>query len=99
MFQIVRTMLDKNGDVIARRPQQPLFELREHAIAIAQKEASGLWGEYGYDGPQDCWWGSDGRGGQYRFVVEEITVADVLVDGVGSFGAGRRVCGRFENYV
>jgi hypothetical protein len=77
VFQIVRLMLDENGNVIAHRHLQPLFELREHAMAIARNEASGLWGDYGYDDRRKCWWASDSRDRQYRFVVEEIAAADI----------------------
>jgi hypothetical protein len=75
VFQIVRLMLDENGDVIARRPLQPLFELRDDAMAIARIEASGLWGDYGYDEQQKCWWARDSRDRQYRFVGEELKSA------------------------
>jgi hypothetical protein len=54
MFQIARHMLDANGDIIARRPLQPLYELRDHATAMARNEASGLWGDYGYDDQRDA---------------------------------------------
>src|SRR5262249_60236419 len=54
MFQIVRLALDDNGEGDARRPLQPLFELREDAMAMADFEASRLWGAYGCD---------DGRAG------------------------------------
>jgi hypothetical protein len=77
MFQIVRHMLDANGDIIARRPLQPLYELREHATAMARNEASGQWGDYGYDDQRRCWWATDGRGRPYQFVVEEIATADI----------------------
>jgi hypothetical protein len=77
VFQIVRLTLDDNGDVIARRPLQPLFELREGAMAMARIEASGLWGDYGYDDQRKCWWASDSRDRQYRFVVEEIKSAGI----------------------
>jgi hypothetical protein len=30
MFQIVRLVLNDAGDIIVRRPLQPLFELRDH---------------------------------------------------------------------
>ena len=43
MFQIVRLALDDNGEVDARRPLQPLFELREDAMAMAEFDASRLW--------------------------------------------------------
>jgi hypothetical protein len=74
MFQIVRMTLDNSGHVIARRALQPLFELREHAMAMARNDASALWGDYGFDETQQCWWATDARERQYRFVVEEPAV-------------------------
>jgi hypothetical protein len=44
---------------------------------MARNAASGLWGVYGYDDERQCWWASDERGRQFRFVVEEVTAADV----------------------
>jgi hypothetical protein len=76
MFQIVRLALDDNGEVGARRALQPLFELREDAMAMAEFDASRLWGDYGYDEGRDCWWATDSRGQPYRFVIEEIASAD-----------------------
>jgi hypothetical protein len=76
MFQIVRCMLDDNGDVMARRPLQPLFELWEDATAMAEFDSSHLAGDYGYDEERQCWWASDSRGRIYRFVVEEVATAD-----------------------
>jgi hypothetical protein len=76
MYQIIRLVLDDDTDIIARRPLQPLYELRDHAVAMARNEASGLWGDYGYDDEQQCWWATDSRGRQYRFVVEEIARAE-----------------------
>src|SRR5262245_26987357 len=72
MFQIVRLALDDNGEVNARRPLQPLFELREDAIAMAELHASRLSGDYGCDEERDCWWATDARGRKYRFVVEPV---------------------------
>jgi hypothetical protein len=77
MFQIVRLALDDSGDVIARRPLQPLFELRDDAMAMAEFDASRLWGDYGRDEERDCWWATDSRGGRYRFVVEEVVEAGI----------------------
>ena len=36
MFQIVRCILAENGEVAARQPLQPLFDLWEDATAIAE---------------------------------------------------------------
>jgi hypothetical protein len=41
------------------------------------QEETGLWGDYGYDEQRQCWWASDERRRQYRFVVEEIATADI----------------------
>jgi hypothetical protein len=76
MFQIIRMTLDNNGNVIARRALQPLFELREHAMTVARNDAEGLWGEYGFDASRQCWWATDARGRQYRFAVEEVAAVD-----------------------
>ena len=76
MFQIVRLALDDNGEVNARRPLQPLFELREDAMAMAEFDASRLPGDYGCDDERDGWWATDARGRKYRFVVEPVAAAD-----------------------
>jgi hypothetical protein len=76
MFQIVRLALDDNGEVNARRPLQPLFELREDALAMAEFDASRLSGDYGCDDECDGWWATDARGCKYRFVVEPVAGAD-----------------------
>jgi hypothetical protein len=65
MFQIVRLTLDDSDNVVVRRPLQPFFD------------ASRLWGDYGRDEEQDCWWATDSRGKKYRFVVEQVMAADV----------------------
>jgi hypothetical protein len=77
MFQIVRIALDDSDNVIARRPLQPLFELRDDAMAMAEFDASRLWGDYGRDEERDCWWATDTRGGRYRFLVEEVVEAGI----------------------
>ena len=76
MFQIVRLELDDNGEVAARRPLQPLFELREDAMAMAEFDASRLWGEYGCDEARDCWWATDARGRKYAFVIESVPATE-----------------------
>jgi len=77
MFQIVRLALDDNGEVTARRPLQPCFELCEDAIAMAEFDASRLWGDYGCDEGRDCWWATDTRGRKYRFVIEQVRPTDI----------------------
>src|SRR5262245_31997561 len=77
MFQIVRLALDDNGEVTACRPLQPCFELWEDAIAMAEFDASRLWGDYGCDEERDCWWATDTRGRKYRFVIEQVRPADI----------------------
>jgi len=79
MFQIVRCLLDEKNEVVARRPLQPLFELREDAVAMAEFDSSRLWEEYGYDEERNVWWGRDLRGRIYRFEVEEVAATDVAV--------------------
>jgi hypothetical protein len=77
MFQIVRLTLDDSDNVVVRRPLQPLFELLDDAMAMAEFDASRLWGDYGRDEERDCWWATDSRGKKYRFVVEQVMAADV----------------------
>jgi hypothetical protein len=77
MFQIVRLTLDDSDNVAARRQLQPLFELRDDAMAMAEFDASRLWGDYGRDEERDCWWATDSRGNRYRFVVEEVVEAGI----------------------
>jgi hypothetical protein len=71
MFRIVRLELDESGNVIARQPLQPLYELWEDAAALAEFDASRCTGEYGYDNKYECWCARD-AGRSYRFVVESI---------------------------
>jgi hypothetical protein len=46
-------------------------------MAMAEFDASRLWGDYGRDETQDCWWATDSRGKKFRFVVEQVMAADV----------------------
>jgi hypothetical protein len=72
MFRIVRLALDDEGAISARRPLQPFYELWEDAVAMAEFDASRLWGDYGWDEVRACWWATDARGTAYRFLVEEV---------------------------
>ena len=76
MFQIVRVELDRDGLVVARRPLQPLYELRDDAMALAEFDASRCAGDYGYDERYDSWWARE-RGRLYRFVIEEVLPASL----------------------
>ena len=49
MFQIVRVELGRDGRVVARWPLQPLYELFDDAMALAEFDASRCAGDYGYD--------------------------------------------------
>ena len=76
-FDIISSISDVSDNVVARRPLQPLFELREDAMAMAEFDASRLWGDYGRDEERDCWWATDALGRKYRFVVESGASADI----------------------
>jgi hypothetical protein len=71
MFQIIRVELNRDGHVVARWPLQPLYELFDDAMALAEFDASRCAGDYGYDEQYDGWWARDG-GRSYRFVIEEV---------------------------
>jgi hypothetical protein len=79
MFQIVRCLLDDKNEVVARRPLQPLFELREDAAAMAEFDSSRLWEDYGHDGERNVWWARDAHGRMYRFEIEEVAATEVAV--------------------
>jgi hypothetical protein len=76
MFQIVREELADDGRVLARRPLQPLYELFDDAMALAEFDASRCSGAYGYDAQHDYWWARD-RDRRYRFVIEKIAPASL----------------------
>ncbi len=69
-FQIVRLELN-DSEVIARKPLQPVFELRGDAMALAEFDAGRCDGEFGYDAERDCWWAQD-SGRTFRFIVEPV---------------------------
>jgi hypothetical protein len=79
MFQIVRLALDDSGEVTTRRALQPCFELWEDAMAMAEFDASRLWGDYGCDEERDCWWATDSWGRNYRFVIEQVRPTNIAV--------------------
>ncbi len=71
MFQLVQLAIDEAGQVIARKETQPLFQLREDAMVLAEFDAARSSEEYGYDADRDCWWARDGER-LMRFVVEPV---------------------------
>jgi hypothetical protein len=71
MFQIVRMEFNRDGQFIARWPLQPLYELWDDAMALAEFDASRCAGDYGYDEQYDGWWARE-RGRLFRFVIEEV---------------------------
>lgn len=73
MFQIVRVELDREGRVIARRSLQPLYDLFEDAMALAEFDAARCDGDYGYDDKLECWSATHG-GHRIRFMVEQLMV-------------------------
>jgi hypothetical protein len=79
MFQIVRIELDRDGHSVARRPLQPLYELWEDAMALAEFDASRCAGDYGPlagEGTGGGWWARD-DGRTYRFVIEQVAPASL----------------------
>jgi hypothetical protein len=72
-FQIVRFELNESGKVIARRPLQPVFDLRCDAMALAEFDAARCNGDFGYDAEDDCWWAQD-SGRTFRFIVEPVEI-------------------------
>jgi hypothetical protein len=46
-------------------------------MAMAEFDASRLWGDYGRDEERDCWWATDALGRKYRFVVESGACAEI----------------------
>jgi hypothetical protein len=75
MFQIVRLELAPSGEVTARRPLLPTYELWEDAMALAEFDASRSALAYGYDIERECWWARE-KGRSYRFVVEAVMPLD-----------------------
>jgi|HubBroStandDraft_6_1064221.scaffolds.fasta_scaffold3322860_1 hypothetical protein len=71
MYQIVRLEVDDNGNIVARHPLQPPYELWDDAMALAEFDASRCTGEHHYDNEHECWCAID-AGRSYRFVVKSI---------------------------
>jgi hypothetical protein len=90
VFQLVRVTLNENHQITARTPLQPLFELREDAMALAEFSAARSNGEYRYECERDCWWASDPNGRMFRFVVEPVAAESNEMAGPDRAPGGRR---------
>jgi hypothetical protein len=70
VFQLVRLVLNERHQVVARLPLQPLFDLREDAMAMAEFSAARSSDDFDYDRDSDCWRATESNGRTIRFVVE-----------------------------
>jgi hypothetical protein len=75
LFHLLRMELDEHGRVIAQTDTQPLYELREDAMVMAEFEAARCYSEYGYNAERDCWWSKDTQGRTFRFEVRPVAPA------------------------
>jgi len=74
-FQITRIEVDAKNSVIARRPTQPLFELEQDALVLAEFDAARAGEETGFEPATNSYWARLADGLEVRFVVEEIDLA------------------------
>ena len=75
LFQLIEIELDERDQVIAETKTLPLFELREHAMAMAEFAAARRHGDYGYDAARDCWWAESGAR-TVRYAVRPVPALD-----------------------
>ena len=71
-FQITRIEIDPLNSVTARRPTEPLFELEQDALALAEFDAARVGEDCGYEAATNCFWARLPNGLEIRFVVEEV---------------------------
>ena len=71
-FQITRIEIDTRNSVIARQPTQPLFELEQDALALAEFDATRLGEDSGFDAATNGFWARLSDGLEVRFIVEEV---------------------------
>jgi hypothetical protein len=72
MFQIVISELDCDGKVVAHWPVQPLYELWDHAVAIAEFDASRLSEDGSFEEADGCIQLTDTSGRALRIEVREL---------------------------
>ncbi len=76
MFQIFVSELDRDGNVIRCRATQPLYEVRETAMAMAEFDALRLSEESRIDESDDCIRATDSRGRTFRIEVREVELVE-----------------------
>lgn len=69
LYQIVRIERDSLDQVVAARPTQPLFELEQDALALAEFDALRTGEDCGFDESLNGWWAIDPAGRRMQFVV------------------------------
>ena len=74
-FQITRIETDSRNFVVARQPTQPLFELEQDALALAEFDAARAGDDSGFEPATNSYWAKLPDGIEVRFVVEEIDLA------------------------
>ena len=72
MFQIVVSELDREGNVVRCRQTQPLYEVRDTAMAMAEFDALRLSEECRVDESDDCIRATDIRGRTFKIEVKEV---------------------------
>jgi hypothetical protein len=77
LFHLMRIELDERGRVVAQAETQPLYELREDAMVMAEFEAARCYSEYGYSADGDCWWSRDRYGHTFRFEVRAVAASGI----------------------
>ena len=86
MFQIVLSELDRDGKVLVHRPAQPLYELHEDAVAIAEFDALRLSAQGNYDRSDDCIHVIDVVGRTLRIEIREVAAVDMTGEPDGRSG-------------
>jgi hypothetical protein len=77
LFHLLRVEVDEDDRVVAQTGTQPLYELRQDAMVMAEFEAARCLGDYGYCVETDCWWGRDRHGRRFRFEVRPVEASNV----------------------
>ncbi len=74
-FQITRIETDARNSVIVRQATQPLFELEQDALALAEFDAARAGEDSGFEPATNSFWAKLPDGLEVRFVVEKIELA------------------------